>query len=236
MRTWQGKSLTVKILYTRAGVGQHIWINTKKVALLFDSGDGVLRDILSHKLHPKQIKAIVYTHGHFDHMGGLHTPLGYMRMVYRKEALLIYSPKGCREVLLVIKNFQKIYKKTIPFKILYKELKPKKPFYISGMRIIPYPVRHHGSVGGAGILGPLPAFGYRISYKGESIAITGDTGFCSVLIKLVKNASLAIIEVTYKKYEGKSEHLKKVHLSEHIAKKLGKIAKEFILVHKVTKV
>jgi Metal-dependent hydrolases of the beta-lactamase superfamily III len=79
-------------------------------------------------------------------------------------------------------------------------------------------------------LGQIPATGYRVSFENESIALSGDTGFCDSLIKLVKGTDLAILDATFK---GKvtDEVISKVHLSEKKAKEVGKLAKEFILIH-----
>lgn len=236
MHLWHGKNIKVNILYSRAGVAQHIWIMNKNGALLIDSGDGALRDILSHNLNVKHIKGIIFTHGHFDHVGGLHSLLGFMRMIQRKNLLRILVPKGCTEVFSVVDNFEKLYGKTIPFKISLREIKPHTVFNIARMRVKAYPVVHHGSIDGAGILAPIPAFGYRISYKNEIVAISGDTGLSSSLKSLVKGADLAILEATFKTSKGRDEYLMKVHLSEDVAKQIGRLAKKFILVHKANNV
>jgi phosphoribosyl 1,2-cyclic phosphodiesterase len=166
-------------------------------------------------------------------MGGLHSLLGFLRMIGRKEKLPVYSPKGCVEISSIVDNFKKIYSDTIPFEICSREIEPKEVFQIAEMSVQSYPVVHCGSIEGSGILDPIPALGYRISYKGETVAISGDTGLCESLKELVRGVDLAILESTYKRSEDVSkEYLRKVHLSEDSAKKIGKKAKEFILVHK----
>jgi ribonuclease Z len=247
MKIWQGKYLTVKILFSRPGVAQQIWIGNnprtftkvrgKLCAILFDAGDGTLRDILLHNLNLNKLKAIILTHGHFDHIGGLYSLLGYLRMIRRTEELPIIFPKGCREVKLLLKTFVNHYGKSIPFKIIAKEINPNKTFRIGEMTIKSYKMVHCGSVKGADgkemILGELPALGYQISYKNEFIAISGDTGTDGDLKSLIKDADLAIIEATFahsKKVP--QEAIKRVHLSEDIAKDFGKLAKQYILIHK----
>jgi ribonuclease Z len=237
MKTWQGKNLSARVLFSSPGVAQQIWIESKSSSILFDVGDGTLRDILENKLDYKKIKAIVFTHGHFDHIGGLYSLLGYLRMIRRTEELPIIFPKGCREVKLLLKTFVNHYGKSIPFKIIAKEINPNKTFRIGEMTIKSYKMVHCGSVKGADgkemILGKLPALGYRISYKNEFIAISGDTGTDGDLKSLIKDADLAIIEATFANSKMvPQEAIKRVHLSEDVAKELGKLAKQYILIHK----
>jgi ribonuclease Z len=230
---WRGRKIDVRILYSRAGVAQHIWIESEDGSVLVDAGDGLIRDLVSHRLDPNRIIGVIFTHGHFDHVGGLHSLLGFLRMIGRREELPICAPQGCTEVFSIANNFMKCYSDTIPFQIPYRELLPQEVFKIAGMTIQSYSVIHCGSIEGAGILDPIPALGYRISYKGEIVAITGDTGLCPSLKDLVKGADLAIIEATHHQSEGVNRNvLKRVHLSEDLAKKIGKLAKDFMLVHR----
>jgi len=233
VQSWQGKSIRVSVLYSRAGVAQHIWIESESGSILIDAGDGLLRDLVSNRLAPNQIRGIIFTHGHFDHVGGLHSLLGFFRMKGREELLPIYAPKECKEVFSIVNNFIRCYPDTIPFKISCRGVQAQQVFQIADMMIKAYPVVHFGSINGSGILNQIPAMGYRISHKGETIAISGDTGICPSLKELVKGADLAVLEATYQKSAKVSkELLEKVHLSEDLAQEIGKSAKDFILVHK----
>jgi len=232
-QSWHGKNVSVVILYSRAGVAQHIWLSTHEHAVLIDTGDGLLRDLLDNNFDLMQLRAIIYTHGHFDHMGGLYSLLGFLRMIGRIEPLHVFAPKGCTEVSAITDSFMKIYSNTIPFEIVYKEVLPREGFRIAEISIEPYPVIHCGSTHEGGILDPIPALGYRLTHGDEIVAISGDTGLCSSLKGLVSGADLAIIESVYERSEdADKETIDKVHLSEDIAEKLGKLAKEFFIVHK----
>jgi ribonuclease BN (tRNA processing enzyme) len=236
VKSWQGNNLAVKVLFSQAGVAQHIWIEGDGGVVLVDAGDGLIRDLLSHKLDYNKIRGVIFTHGHFDHMGGLHTLLGFLRMIGRKEVLPIHAPKGCNEVFSIARNFMQCYPDTIPFRIFCKEVEPDQVFEIGGLMIKPYPVVHCGSIEGGGILDPIPAVGYRISQQGETVAITGDTGICPSLRELVRGADLAIIEATHERSkEVNQDILKKVHLSADLAKELGKLAKKYLLIHQEKK-
>jgi ribonuclease BN (tRNA processing enzyme) len=110
-------------------------------------------------------------------------------------------------------------------------------FSLPDMKIKAYKMMHCGSIKGPSgkemILASIPALGYRIKYKNETIAISGDTGTDGDLESLVNGADLAIIESTFKSSkEIPKEAIEKVHLSEDVARKIGKRAKRFILIHK----
>lgn len=233
MQSWEGKSLRVHVLYSRAGVAQHIWIENENGAVLIDTGDGLIRDLISNDLDPKRIRGVIFTHGHFDHVGGLHSLLGFLRMIGRKEPLPIVTPEGCTEVFSLVENFERCYPDTIPFEIRRKEVRSQQVIQIADMTIKAYPVVHCGSIEGFGILDRIPAMGYRISHEGETIAVSGDTGFCPSLKELARGADLAIIEAGYEKSRGVDrEVLEKVHLSEDLAQEIGRLAKNFVLVHR----
>jgi len=230
---WRGEHLKVQILFTRAGLAQQIWVENESGALLFDTGDGTLRDIIDSGLDLKKLKALFYTHGHFDHMGGLHSLLGFLRMVGRKEPLPVNAPEGCTEVFSAVVNFKRCYPESIPFKLPCLELQDHEKIDTADMTVEAWPVIHYGSVENGVIQDQIPAMGYRISCRGETVAISGDSGLCDSLRELVKGVDLAVIEATAEKKTDLSEAmLEKVHLAEDVAAELGRSAKEFILVHK----
>jgi len=231
--SWRGKNLGVKVLSSKAGYSQHILMENDTSALLFDTGDGILRDLKSCAFNRDKLAAIFYTHGHFDHMGGLHPLLGFQRMIGRKDDLYIYAPEGCSEVTSMVENFISLYSDTIPFKIILKSALPGEKYDFSGIAVQPFPVIHCGSIEGQPVMDPLPALGYSISCGGETVVISGDTGDCESLRENVRGADLAIIEATFKtSAEATEEELRKVHLSEELAIEIGRTAKEYMLVHK----
>ncbi|MFX1603953.1 MAG: MBL fold metallo-hydrolase, partial [Promethearchaeota archaeon] len=76
----------------------------------------------------------------------------------------------------------------------------------------------------------MPAVGYRVRVGDTVIGYTGDTRPCPGAESVVRNADLAIIEAT-RKETPQSEQ--RVHLSESEAKELGKLARKYILVHRI---
>ncbi len=214
-------------------MAQQLWLASPTGAILCDTGDGTLRDVLYHDLPRERLAGLLFTHGHFDHMGGLHSLLGFLRMIGRKDDLPIYYPDGCSEVEETINGFLASYGTTTPFVIRHCPSQPGVKINLAGMEITPYAVTHHGGIAGKGILGRLPAFGYRITSAGETIAVSGDTGDCPALRELVADADLAVIEATYaRSADADPDMLKQVHLSAEIAAEIGKTAREYILIHR----
>jgi ribonuclease Z len=224
--SWQGEDWSLKVLYSKAGVATQILVSTNECDLLVDVGDGVLRDLLENKYEFNRLEAIAITHGHYDHMGGLWSILGFLRMLGRRKDLTIISPKGCSEVRTVVHDFLGIYEKTMPYKVILREVMDGEEVNVGGMSIQAFQVIHRGSIRHAGILEPIPAVGYSIKYGSQRIVISGDTGYCENIVKYAEGADLAVIEAT------SSTGIPEVHLSIDEAMEIGKKAKEYILIHK----
>lgn len=233
LQSWTGKALRADILYSQAGIAQHVLVSGDDGSVLVDAGDGVVRDLLSNGAKLGSIFSIAITHGHFDHIGGLYSLLGFMRMIGREEGLSLIFPEGCSEVTSLVGAFVSTYRTTMPFALQLIPATQGQRYTTAGMTLQGHPMVHCGSISGMGILDPIPAMGYRISCKGEAIAITGDTGLCPEVEVLVSGADLAIIEATYATRRGISEEeLRKVHLCEEDAARIGSLARDYILVHK----
>lgn len=223
-----------QVLFSKAGVASQIVIDN----ILVDAGDGTLRDLLAAQYALDDLDMILITHGHYDHMGGIQSLLGYLRMVGRTSPLTIVHPGAC-EVDALIAGFNKCYTATIPYQIKVVHAEDRKMYNFNSVEIQPFFVHHAGSTA-QGILSPIPATGYRI-YKDDKIyAVTGDSGMCEPLKTLVSGADLAFIEATWtekrkerltKKYGDIEEDMLTVHLSEKQAHELGKLAKKYVIVH-----
>lgn len=234
---WKGRGWNVEVLFSRAGLSTVILVNIEHGSyLLLDCGDGCTRDLvqkaLKQKKHYPFIKkpsGILISHDHFDHVGGLHTLLGYLRMIGCDDDLEIVSPKGSLADEILISGFAKTYPDSIPFRMVQKKVSGGEELNIAGIRIEPFPVIHCGSTRKGGIGKPKPAMGYKLAYSGEKVVYTGDCGLASALEQHIEGADLLLIEATLK--EPGEEIEERVHLSIQSARKLSKLAKKAFLIH-----
>lgn len=225
---WQGKNWNVKVLYSKAGVATQILISTLECDILVDVGDGTLRDLLELDYNFEQLKAVAITHGHFDHVGGLWTLFGFLRMIGRTSDLFLIAPRSCSEAKNLVEGFMAVYGNAMPFRVILKELADEKKITIGKMKVQAFRVIHRGSTKVYGVGKCVPAVGYSIGYDKQRVVISGDTGMCQSLKKFVKGADLAILEATAKEKTAKSFE---VHLSIEEAREIGKTAEKIILIH-----
>ncbi|MHA1638364.1 MAG: MBL fold metallo-hydrolase [Candidatus Thorarchaeota archaeon] len=229
---WENDEVKVDVPYSVAGVSTTAFITSKFTGkmLLFDIGDGAVRDLLAsgNLDFINEIDLIAVSHGHFDHMGGLWTMLGFMMMLKRSSALNIIIPNGCSEVISIVKGFKETYFDTLPFQITVHQMQHGSGFDTDFFKLKAQGVEHYGMENRSDGDILMPALGYQVKIGETLVAYTGDSRMCPSLEFLVKDADLAIIEATHEKHP-KPE--RRVHLTVDEAKKLGTKAKEFILVH-----
>ncbi len=212
---WENDEVSVAIPYSAAGVGTTVIVVSKFTGriLLMDVGDGAVRDLLSTGSldFVNEIDLVIITHGHFDHVGGLWTLLGFLRMLERKDPLNILVPRGCIEVMNIVRGFKESYLDTIPFQINVFELQHGSGFDTDFFKVKAMGVEHYGMENDTDRDILMPAVGYRVQIGESVISYTGDSRMCQSLIDLVSGADLAVIEATHEQHPNPS---RKVHLLE----------------------
>ncbi|MCG3225888.1 MAG: MBL fold metallo-hydrolase [Candidatus Heimdallarchaeota archaeon] len=225
---WIGNHLRVKVLCSYAGLATQILVNEIESDnnLLIDVGDGILRDFLNlPRKYFENIQAVLITHGHFDHVGGLFSLLSFFRMINRTEKLTLVCPKNVVELQGIIKTFRDSYKDSIPFPLDIVEIDSE--IKLDSVKITPFAVQHRGSIIGGGELPDIPTLGFVLTKEGEKVLYTSDTGFFKNLKIYINDVDFALIEGTNKD-KGST-----YHMSIPEAEELGKLAKNYLIIHKL---
>ena len=226
---WEKEGLAVEALFSRAGIATQILVRTEVASVLFDAGDGTLRDLIQRGFPPQKLNGVFLTHGHADHMAGLYGILGYLRAEDHKGTFVVWYPEGCEEIRNLIDAFRRSYGETIPYELIERPLRDGEQVNLGDIKVIARRVKHWHSIKDK-VLIPAPAMGYRLEFKGTTIAVTGDTAFCPSLIDLIRDVDLALIEASLPE-EASEEQKKFLHLTRTKAKELGTLAKNFYLIH-----
>lgn len=231
LQIWLGNGWRVRVLFSGGGLSTSILVSLDSgTSLLLDCGDGCLRDLVSQAMDLHGLDAVLVTHGHFDHVGGLYSLLGYMRMIGRNTPFIILAPHKAREDKLIIDAFATLYPDSLPFDIPRREVKGGEEIKLGDIKVTAFDTIHCGSTQKGGIGDPLPAVGYSLQYHGERVVYTGDCGLHSNLEPYISGADLLIIEATLNESGGEMES--KVHLSLESARRFAASAKKAFIIHR----
>ena len=164
---------------------------------IFDLGNGSVNNLTQYQVPWPNVKAVLITHMHSDHMADLPDAHLQSWIQGRTSPLKVYGPEG---INLVTKGFELAYSADYQYRnehhgdallpmsivgfnaiqIIDNQLIPNDT---SGLEILPFVVDHY----------PVnSAFGFKISYKGRTVVISGDTIHDGSVQKYSKNVDLLV--------------------------------------------
>ncbi len=197
-------------------------VTGRQANFLIDCGASSLVAMKKLGIPPNEIQAILFTHFHADHFGGL--PFFMLESQFfskRSDPLVIAGPQGLEDW------FVKVMETAFPgssqtrqrFDLRLIELRPHEAAEIGDLRVTPYPV-DHGNPGG-------PFFALRVEVEDRVIAYTGDTAWTERIIQAAENADLFVAEAYFRDKQVPL-HLDLATLEKHLPE-IG--AKRLILTH-----
>jgi len=146
--------------------------------------------------------------------------------MHKKNEINIYYPKGCIEIESIYKEFIKVYKRDLTYKINLREINSEKQFKRKSILIKPFKVNHREPSPEDDSSIEIPSLGFKFYYDTKSICYGGDTAYCDTLVQFAKGSDLAIIEAG-----AEDETTSDLHMTIEQASIIGRTAKEYFLVH-----
>lgn len=179
----------------RAGVGTLIEAGGE--TLLVDAGYGVLRRLVQTGARMSAVTRVFLTHLHSDHVVELPALLllPWSAPAARDVPLAVWGPAGTRAMMEALTQafaFDIAVRRDVDEKASARgitaephDITPGVVYERSGVRVTAFLVDH----------GPVtPAYGYRIDYRGRSVAISGDTRVSDSLVTASKGVDVLIHE------------------------------------------
>jgi ribonuclease BN (tRNA processing enzyme) len=164
------------------------WLETGGATLLVDCGASVLVSLKLHKLDPNRIDAIVLSHLHGDHFGGLPFLLLDAQFVARRvRPLLIAGPPGTKARLEQAMEvfFPRSSANKWRFSWEVVEIEIGRPSEVLGHAVITTEVVHYSGA---------PSTALRLSDGAKLFAYSGDTQWVDALASVADGADLFVVE------------------------------------------
>jgi ribonuclease BN (tRNA processing enzyme) len=189
-----------------------------RVSLLIDCGASSLIAMKKLRLDRNSIAAILITHFHADHFGGLPFFMLDAQFVSKRTApLVIVGPPGLRKwyARVMETSFLGSTKAQPKFALDLRELQPGQSQGVGHARVAAFQAAH-GPPGG-------PYLALRVEAEGRSVTYSGDTEWTPGLIEAARGVDLLIVEA-YVRDKQVPTHMSlktiEAHLSELRAKRL----------------
>lgn len=164
------------------------WLETVRGALVIDFGASALSALKALRLDPNRIDAVVLSHLHGDHFGGLPFLLLDGQFLARREKpLLITGPPGTRARLDVLMEacFPKSTGSKWRFPWRVEEIAVGVPADVLGHTLVAAEVIHQSGA---------PSTALRLSDGEKTFAYSGDTEWTDALLPIAREADLFICE------------------------------------------
>lgn len=196
-------------------------VHDRRGAFLIDCGASSMVAIRKFNIEPNAIRAVLITHLHGDHFGGLPFFILDAQLVSRRaEPLTIAGPPGLSDRLATAMEtfFPGSTNAERRFPVKVRELEPRTAHEVEGIEVTPYVVKHPCGA---------PPFAFRLAVDGKTLCYSGDTEWVESLREAARGVDVFIAETYFFDKQVKF-HLDYVTLARRLPE-LG--AKRVVLTH-----
>jgi ribonuclease BN (tRNA processing enzyme) len=175
--------------------------------VLLDCGATSLSALKHLGLDPGQIAAVLISHLHGDHFGGLPFLILDGQFSGRTKPLIVAGPPGLARRLTDAMEcmFPGSATARRRFDVDIVELQPRTSEMVAGVEVTTWEVDHPSGA---------PPFALRLALSGTVIAYTGDTAWTDNLLAVAAGADLLIAEAYYRR-KNIPYHLRHADLVDH---------------------
>ena len=159
--------------------------------LLLDFGPRTLMNLIKSGADRHRVSHILFSHFHADHFSDFIT-FFFDAVIHCKfeegtrPPLTLIGPPGTRRILSTIfQTFPSF--DGAPFPVIIKEMADRS-IMIGHTKVTVRTMNH---------VPDLHCLGYRIEYRGKSVAYSGDTQLCDNLVRLCGEADLAVLDCSF---------------------------------------
>ena len=163
-------------------------IESDRADFLIDCGPSVLGALKRHGVEPGRIDAILLSHLHGDHFGGVPFFILDAQFVQRRtRPLTIAGPPGVEQRMWAAMEilFPGSTEMELRFPLEFVELPERTATAVGTLTITPFPVVHPSGA---------PSYALRIEVDRRVIAYSGDTEWTDALVEVARDADLFVCE------------------------------------------
>ncbi len=172
-----------------------IYVRDEDLAFLMDCGSSSLIAMKQFGIDPNGVDAILLTHLHGDHFGGVPFFLLDAQLISkRRRPLLIAGPRGLEQRIRDAQEvlFPASSRVELPFELRFIEFRESEPTAVGPAQVSAFPVVHFSGA---------PSLALRVTCREKTISYSGDTEWTEALIHAARGADLFICEAYF--YEKK---------------------------------
>lgn len=167
-------------------------------SILIDAGEPCSRSLAEAGTSSNLIDAILLTHGHADHTGGLPMLIQSMWLSNRARPLTIFLPEELSEPLQQWLNAIYLGPDFIPFELKFVAWETQPAFDVCGLRIQPHETTHLRSLAIKFGTGRFKSYSIRVEHSDFCIVFSGDLGGPSDLgVQLSNPVDLLVSELAH---------------------------------------
>lgn len=155
--------------------------------ILLDCGASSLIALKRLGMAPNEVAAVVLSHLHGDHFGGLPFLVLDGQFTQRTSPLVVAGPPGVRERVerameVLFPGSSRVARR---FAVEYVELAERAPATVAGAGVTAFAVEHASGA---------PAYALRVEYGGRTVAYSGDTEWTDSLVAAARGADCFVCE------------------------------------------